>query len=57
MLKVSERDIFAGFQTHFVKINLLFLKKAVPHATTPMHCKARQVLHDLLVLTKEMAPK
>ena len=57
MLKVSGRDIFAVFQKHFLKINLLPLKKAVLQTTTPMHCKARQVLCDLLVLTKEMAQK
>ena len=31
------------------------MKKAVLHATTPMHSKASQVLRDLLILTKEMA--
>ena len=57
MLKYSRRDIFAGFQKHFLKINLLLMKKAVLHTATPMHCKTRQVLRDLLVLTKEMAQK
>ena len=57
MLKVSGRDIFAGFQKHFLKKNLLFMKKAVLHTIILMHRKAKQVLGDLLVLTKEMVQK
>ena len=33
------------------------MKKAVLYTTTPMHCKARQVLRDILVLPKEIAQK
>ena len=47
MSKVSWRDIFGGFQWRDFKNKLTFVKKAVLHKTTPMHCKARQVLRDL----------
>ena len=57
MLKVSRRDIFSGFQKCFLKINLLLCKQTVLLTTTPMHCKARQVLRDLLALTKKKAQK
>ena len=49
MLKYSRREILGGFQKHFLKINLLLMKKAVLHTATPMHYKTRQVLRDLLV--------
>ena len=38
---------FMGFQWIFVKDKRTFMKKAVVHTTTLMHCKARQVSHDL----------
>ena len=47
MSKVSCRDIFAGFQSIFFKNKLTYMKKAVLHTTTLMHCKARQVIRDL----------
>ena len=47
MLKVSGRDIFAGFQWTFFKNNFTYIKKAVLHKTTLMNCKARQVFRDL----------
>ena len=52
MPKVSCRDIFAGFQSIFFKNKLTYMKKAVLHTTTLMHCKARQVLRDLFGTTK-----
>ena len=55
--KSFRRDIFAGFQKHFFKKKLTFMKKAVLYTTTPMHCKATQVLRDILVLPKEIAQK
>ena len=48
---------FCGISKTFFKNKHTFMKKAVLHTTTPMHCKARQVLRDLLILTKEMAQK
>ena len=48
---------FCGISKTFFKNKLTFMKKAVLHTTTLMHCKARQVLRDLLALTKEMAQK
>ena len=29
------------------------MKRAALHSTTPMHCKARQVLHDLFSINQE----
>ena len=47
MPNVSWKDIFEGFQYTAFKNNLTFMKKAVIHTTTLMHCKSRQVLRDL----------
>ena len=38
---------FCGISKTFFKNKLTFMKKAVLHTTTLMHCKARQVLRDL----------
>ena len=56
MLKVSWKDIFAGFPDMVFENKLSFMKKAVLHIITVMHYKARQVLR-YLVLTREMAQK
>ena len=56
MLKVSWKDIFAGFPDMVFESKLSFMKKAVLHIITVMHYKARQVLR-YLVLTREMAQK
>ena len=48
---------FYGISKTFFKNKLTFMKKSVLHTTTLMNCKARQVLRDLLALTKEMAQK
>ena len=48
MSKVSRKNIFMGFQLTVVKNKLTFMKKIVLHTATLMHCKARQVLRDLL---------
>ena len=48
---------FCGISKTVFKNKITFMKKAVLQTTTLMHCKARQVLRDLLVLTKEMAQK
>ena len=55
MSKVSWKDIFMGFQLTVVENKRSFMRKAVLQTTTLMYCKARQVLRDLLVLTKKMA--
>ena len=47
MSKVSWKDIFAGFQLTVFENKRTFMKKAVLHTTTLMHCKARKVLRDL----------
>ena len=48
---------FCGISKTLFKNKLTFMKKAVLHTSTLMHCKAKQVLGDLLVLTKEMVQK
>ena len=55
--KIFPKRHFCGISKTFFKNKLTFMKKAVLHTATPMHCKVRQVLRDLLVLTKEMAQK
>ena len=48
MPKVSWKDIFAGIQQTVFENKFTFMKKAVlQHTTALMHCKPRQVLHDL----------
>ena len=47
MSKVSLKDIFMGFQLTVVKNKHTFMKKSILHTITLMHCKVRQVLHDL----------
>ena len=47
-----KRHFCGDFNKQFLKINLLLLKKAVLHTTTPMHCKARQVLRDLFSINQ-----
>ena len=37
----------------FFKNKLTFMKKAVLHTTTLMHCKARQVLRELFGTTQK----
>ena len=41
--KFPRKTFFAGFQLTVFENKLTFLKKAVLHTTTLMHCKARQV--------------
>ena len=56
MLKVSWKDIFAGFQYNVFENKLSFMKKVVLHIFTLIQYKARQVLYAIyLVLTREMA--
>ena len=43
---------FCGISKTFFKNKLTFMKKTVLYTTTLMHCKAKQVLRDLLILTK-----
>ena len=52
MSKVSWRDILGGFQWTVFKNRLTLWKKSVLHITTPMHCKVRQVLRDLLIINQ-----
>ena len=47
MSKVYWKDIFVGFQLTLFENKFSFMKKPVLHTTTLMHCKARQVFHDL----------
>ena len=47
MSKVFWKDIFSGFQLTVFKNKRSFMKKTVLHTATLMHCRARQVLHDL----------
>ena len=42
-------------ERHFFKNKRTFIKKAVLHTTTLMHCKARQVLGNLLMTKNEIA--
>ena len=46
-VKVSWKDIFCGIQLTILENKRTFMKKAVLHITTLMHCKARKVLLDL----------
>ena len=56
MLKVSWKDMFAGFQYTVFENKLSSMKKAVLHIFTLIQHKARQVLYAIyLVLTREMA--
>ena len=56
MLKVSWKDIYAGFQYTVFENKLSFMKKVVLHIFTLIQYKARQVLYAIyLVLTREMA--
>ena len=57
MSKVSWKDIFSGFQLTVFENKRSFTKKTVLYTTTPMHCKARQVLHDLFITNQKMAQK
>ena len=41
------KDIFMGLQLTVFENKRAFIKKAVLHATTLMHYKARHVLHNL----------
>ena len=47
MLKVSWKDIFAGFEYTVFEKKLSFMKKAILRIITLVHYKARQVLLDL----------
>ena len=47
MSKVSWKEIFAGFQLTDFKNKRPIMKKTILHATTLMHCKARQILRNL----------
>ena len=42
------KDIFAGFQLTVLENKRTFMKNVALHKTNLMHCKARQVLSDLL---------
>ena len=53
--KFPGKTFFAGFQLTVFENKLTFLKKAVLHTTTLMHCKARQVLGNLLMTNNEIA--
>ena len=56
MLKVSWKDIFAGFQYTVFENKLSFMKKVVLHIFTLMQYKARQVLYAIyLVQTRDVA--
>ena len=46
-VKLSWKDIFARFQQTVSENKLTFMKKVVLHTPIMMHCKPRQVLHDL----------
>ena len=48
--KLSGKTFLRDFNAQFEKINLLLRKKAVLHTTSLMHCKARHVLCDPLIL-------
>ena len=52
--KFSGKIFFVEFQLKALENNRTFMKKAVLHTTTLMHCKARQLPRDLVV-TKQMA--
>ena len=47
MSKFPRKIFFAGFQLTILENKRTFMKKAVLHITTLMHCKARKVLLDL----------
>ena len=47
MSKVSGNDIFVGFQLTVFKNKCTFMKRTCSAQTTLMHCKARQVFHNL----------
>ena len=53
MLKVSWKDMFAGFQYTVFENKLSFMKKAVLHIFTLIEYKARQVLRDLFSTNQE----
>ena len=56
MLKVSWKDIFAGFQYIVFENKLSFVKKVILHIFTLIQYKATQVLYAIyLVLIREMA--
>ena len=57
MSKVSWKDIFAGFQLTVFENKRTFMKKAVLHTTTLMHCKARKVLRDLFSTNQGNGPE
>ena len=44
---------FCGFQLTVLEIKRIFMKKAVLHTISLIHCKARQVLRDLLSTNQE----
>ena len=48
-----KRHFWGSFNKQFLKTNLLFWKKNVLHTTTPMHCKARQVLREQFSINQE----
>ena len=47
MLKVSLKDIYAGFQYTFFENNFSFMKKVVVHIFTLIQYKARQVFYAI----------
>ena len=53
MSKVSWKDIFAGFRLTVLENQRTFMKKAVLHTTTLMHCKVTKVLRDLFSTNQE----
>ena len=48
MSEVFRKKILVGFQLTLFENKRNFLKKAVLHTTTPIHCRARKGLPDLL---------
>ena len=45
--KIFPKRHFCGISKTFFKNKLTFIKNAVLHTTTLIHCKAKQVLRDL----------